>query len=171
MVRVQSRLPSFSLKETSFQTTEKLVETLTRFQKAQSHLFTGGFFFGRARISPLFYAMSGVAVVHRPGDTDELLCWLLAPIGFTEGDGACVPGGKSMNWFLSDTKTHGVAITLVPSKRRDATMNTPSNSSSVHQGFVDTDPELGLYDIRIFWLAALAAIVAVLAVAYFKMGY
>jgi len=50
-------------------------------------------------------------------------------------------------------------------------MNTPSNSSSVHPGFVDTDPELGLYDIRIFWLAALAAIVAVLAVAYFKMGY
>ncbi|MBP7646002.1 MAG: hypothetical protein KA751_04540 [Comamonas sp.] len=72
---------------------------------------------------------------------------------------------------MFDTKTHEVAITLVASKRRDAIKNTPSNSSSVHQGCMDTDPALGLYDTRIFWLAALAAIVAVLAVAYFKMGY
>ena len=50
-------------------------------------------------------------------------------------------------------------------------MNTSPNSSSVQQAFADTDPELGMYDIRVFWLAALAAMVAVLAVAYFKMGY
>ena len=34
-----------------------------------------------------------------------------------------------------------------------------------------SDPELGMYDIRIFWLAALVAMLAVLVVAYFKMGY
>lgn len=50
-------------------------------------------------------------------------------------------------------------------------MNTSPHSSSVTQAFVDTDPELGMYDIRVFWLAACVAIVAVLAVAYFKMGY
>ena len=33
------------------------------------------------------------------------------------------------------------------------------------------DPELGMYDIRIFWLAALVAMLAVLMVAYFKTGY
>ena len=37
--------------------------------------------------------------------------------------------------------------------------------------FVDVDPELGMYDIRVFWIAAVAATAAVLAVAYFKMGY
>lgn len=51
-------------------------------------------------------------------------------------------------------------------------MNTSVNSPGAHRGsYGNTDPELGMYDIRIFWLAALAATVAVLAVAYFKMGY
>lgn len=51
-------------------------------------------------------------------------------------------------------------------------MNTSVTSSSPRDsGHFGTDPELGMYDIRIFWLAALAATVAVLAVAYFKMGY
>lgn len=50
-------------------------------------------------------------------------------------------------------------------------MNQPQQISRVNYGLVDRDPELGMYDIRIFWLAALAAVVAVLAVAYFKMGY
>jgi len=60
---------------------------------------------------------------------------------------------------------------LDSSKSSTVAMNTSPNSSSVQQAFADTDPELGMYDIRIFWLAALAAMVAVLAVAYFKMGY
>lgn len=51
-------------------------------------------------------------------------------------------------------------------------MNTSANPQAGRDGhYLSTDPELGMYDIRIFWLAALAAIVAVLAVAYFKMGY
>lgn len=50
-------------------------------------------------------------------------------------------------------------------------MNPSTNSSGAPNGFADTDPELGMYDIRVFWLAALIAIAAVLAVAYFKMGY
>ena len=51
-------------------------------------------------------------------------------------------------------------------------MNTSANPQPGREGgFLSTDPELGMYDIRIFWLAALAATVAVLAVAYFKMGY
>jgi hypothetical protein len=53
-------------------------------------------------------------------------------------------------------------------------MNTSVNSTTSPRdggNFLSTDPELGMYDIRIFWLAALAATVAVLAVAYFKMGY
>lgn len=50
-------------------------------------------------------------------------------------------------------------------------MNTSPNSSTRTPIHVDTDPELGMYDIRIFWLAAAAATAAVLAVAYLKMGY
>jgi len=52
-------------------------------------------------------------------------------------------------------------------------MQTSHHSSVSRPVFIDTDtdPELGMYDIRIFWLAALLAVVAVLAVAYFKMGY
>ncbi|MNV73298.1 hypothetical protein D3C71_1664370 [compost metagenome] len=50
-------------------------------------------------------------------------------------------------------------------------MNTSHNASDAPYAFADADPEFGTYDIRIFWLAALAAVVAVLAVAYFKMGY
>ncbi|BEP96612.1 hypothetical protein KW843_06500 [Acidovorax sp. sif1233] len=50
-------------------------------------------------------------------------------------------------------------------------MNTPANSSRMQHVLVDTDPELGMYDTRVFWLAAVVATVAVLAVAYFKMGY
>ena len=50
-------------------------------------------------------------------------------------------------------------------------MHPSTNSSGAPHAFADTDPELGMYDIRIFWLAALMAIVAVLAVAFFKMGY
>ncbi|MBD9390719.1 hypothetical protein [Acidovorax sp. ACV01] len=50
-------------------------------------------------------------------------------------------------------------------------MKTSASSSRVQQGFVDADPELGMYDIRVFWLAAVASTMAVLVVAYFKMGY
>lgn len=50
-------------------------------------------------------------------------------------------------------------------------MNTSHNASDASQAYMDSDPDFGLYDIRIFWLAATAAVVAVLAVAYFKMGY
>lgn len=50
-------------------------------------------------------------------------------------------------------------------------MNSTSHTSGAPQFFTNTDPELGMYDIRVFWLAALIATVAVLAVAYFKMGY
>ncbi|MBU0749371.1 MAG: hypothetical protein KKB08_19020 [Gammaproteobacteria bacterium] len=51
-------------------------------------------------------------------------------------------------------------------------MNTSHNVSHPHNGLTaDSDPEFGMYDIQIFWLAALVAVVAVIAVAYFKMGY
>lgn len=50
-------------------------------------------------------------------------------------------------------------------------MNMSQNSSQASYGFADSDPELGMYDFRVFWLAALAAVLMVLAVAYFKMGY
>lgn len=50
-------------------------------------------------------------------------------------------------------------------------MNTSHNASDECYKFNDADPEFGSYDIRIFWLAAMAAVVAVLVVAYFKMGY
>lgn len=52
-------------------------------------------------------------------------------------------------------------------------MNTSQNPSDASYGYdpIDSDPEYGLYSIRIFWLAAAAAVVVVLAVAYFKMGY
>lgn len=50
-------------------------------------------------------------------------------------------------------------------------MNTPRNATEAPMGLVDTDPELGLYDVRVFWAAALVAMAAVLVVAYFKMGY
>lgn len=50
-------------------------------------------------------------------------------------------------------------------------MNTSHDASDAPYGFVDSDPGFGAYDIRIFWLAALVAVVAVLVVVYFKMGY
>lgn len=54
-------------------------------------------------------------------------------------------------------------------------MNISPVTSAVSQSLTPTDthsdPELGMYDIRIFWLAALVAMLAVLVVAYFKMGY
>ena len=52
-------------------------------------------------------------------------------------------------------------------------MNTSQNTSEASYPYsaMDSDPEYGLYSIRIFWLAAAASVVAVLAVAYFKMGY
>lgn len=50
-------------------------------------------------------------------------------------------------------------------------MNTSHNASDASRGYTDSDPDFGLYDIRIFWLAATAAVVAVLVVAYFKMGH
>lgn len=50
-------------------------------------------------------------------------------------------------------------------------MNTSHNASDASHGYMDSDRDFGLYDIRIFWLAATAAVVAVLSVAYFKMGY
>lgn len=46
-----------------------------------------------------------------------------------------------------------------------------SSKQAAAPHLIDTDPELGMYDIRIFWFAALAAVLAVLMVAYFKMGY
>ena len=74
------------------------------------------------------------------------------------------------HWFLSYNKKRlaGLPWTLL---RRLTIMHPSTNSSGAPHAFADTDPELGMYDIRIFWLAALMAIVAVLAVAYFKMGY
>lgn len=50
-------------------------------------------------------------------------------------------------------------------------MNTSHNASDAPYVLLDSDSEFGAYDIRIFWLAALAAVAAVLVVAYFKMGY
>ncbi|MFN4119161.1 hypothetical protein [Acidovorax sp.] len=51
-------------------------------------------------------------------------------------------------------------------------MNTTTHQAAhASAGYSETDPELGMYDIRIFWLAALAAVLMVLVVAYFKMGY
>lgn len=50
-------------------------------------------------------------------------------------------------------------------------MNMSQNTSHTSYGFSDSDPELGMYDFRVFWLAALVAMLMVLAVAYFKMGY
>ncbi len=51
-------------------------------------------------------------------------------------------------------------------------MNTTTHHpAQVSTNYSDTDPELGMYDLRIFWLAAFAAVLMVLAVAYFKMGY
>jgi hypothetical protein len=74
------------------------------------------------------------------------------------------------HWFLSYNKKSlaGLPWALL---RRPTIMTPSTNSSVAPHAFADTDPELGMYDIRIFWLAALMAIVAVLAVAYFKMGY
>ena len=50
-------------------------------------------------------------------------------------------------------------------------MNTSRNESDASHDYMDSDPDFGLYDIRIFWLAATAAVVAVRVVAYFKMGH
>ncbi|CAN7492819.1 hypothetical protein [Acidovorax sp. Leaf78] len=50
-------------------------------------------------------------------------------------------------------------------------MNISSNPQAAGQRVVDTDPEMGMYDIRVFWFAAFASVLAVLMVAYFKMGY
>lgn len=50
-------------------------------------------------------------------------------------------------------------------------MNVSTNPQAVGQHVVDTEPELGMYDIRVFWIAALIAVLAVLMVAYYKMGY
>ncbi|CAN7276498.1 hypothetical protein [Acidovorax sp. LjRoot117] len=50
-------------------------------------------------------------------------------------------------------------------------MNLSTNPQTSGHNVVDTDPEMGMYDIRVFWLAAFASVMAVLMVAYFKMGY
>ena len=50
-------------------------------------------------------------------------------------------------------------------------METPTHSPASRPTFFDTDPELGMYDIRVFWLAAAVSVLAVALVAYFKMGY
>ncbi|MFY3384831.1 hypothetical protein [Paracidovorax sp. MALMAid1276] len=52
-------------------------------------------------------------------------------------------------------------------------MNTPTppHVAPVRAGYSSADAESGMYDIRIFWLAALAAVLMVLVVAHFKMGY
>ena len=50
-------------------------------------------------------------------------------------------------------------------------MKSSTHNLSGPSGMFDTDPELGMYDIRIFWLAAFVSVLAVIAVAYFKMGY
>lgn len=50
-------------------------------------------------------------------------------------------------------------------------MNTSHNASDASHDYVGSDPDFGLYDIWTFWLAATVAVIAVLVVAYFKMGY
>jgi len=44
------------------------------------------------------------------------------------------------------------------------------NTSHYSPGMESTDPELGHGDLRVFWLAALVAILAVSAVVFFKMN-
>jgi|EndMetStandDraft_3_1072993.scaffolds.fasta_scaffold16989_3 hypothetical protein len=48
-------------------------------------------------------------------------------------------------------------------------MNTSQFSAGGYPGMHSTDPELGNGDLRVFWLAALIAILAVSAVVFFKM--
>ncbi|MCO4093220.1 MAG: hypothetical protein HEQ37_00890 [Acidovorax sp.] len=50
-------------------------------------------------------------------------------------------------------------------------METPAKAPASRPAFLDTDPELGMYDIRVFWLAAAVSVLAVAVLAYFKMGY
>ncbi len=50
-------------------------------------------------------------------------------------------------------------------------METPAKAPASRLAFLDTDPELGMYDIRVFWLAAAVSVLAVAVLAYFKMGY
>ena len=51
-------------------------------------------------------------------------------------------------------------------------MNTAENSHSVTRYVVQgsTDPELGLGDLRVFWLASVVAMLAVIAVVALKMN-
>lgn len=51
-------------------------------------------------------------------------------------------------------------------------MNTAENSHSVTRHVVQgsTDPELGLGDLRVFWLASVVAMLAVIAVVALKMN-
>lgn len=48
--------------------------------------------------------------------------------------------------------------------------NTSTLSTAGYPGADSTDPELGNGDLRVFWLAALIAILAVSAVVFFKMN-
>lgn len=50
-------------------------------------------------------------------------------------------------------------------------METPAQAPNSRPTFFDTDPELGMYDIRVFWCAAAISVLAVVVLAYFKMGY
>jgi hypothetical protein len=54
---------------------------------------------------------------------------------------------------------------------RGYTVETPAKAPASRPAFLDTDPELGMYDIRVFWLAAAVSVLAVAVLAYFKMGY
>lgn len=49
-------------------------------------------------------------------------------------------------------------------------MNTSHYSAGIPSGVESTDPELGNGDLRVFWIAALVAILAVSAVVFFKMN-
>ena len=84
---------------------------------------------------------------------------------------ASYAGSGTMDGCLSDTCLWAVAITSWLHSARVHIMNTSHNASNASPVYMDSDPDFGLYEVRIFWLAATAAVVAVLAVAYFKMGY
>lgn len=49
-------------------------------------------------------------------------------------------------------------------------INTSQYSSGSYSAADSTDPELGNGDLRVFWIAALIAILAVSAVVFFKMN-
>lgn len=76
------------------------------------------------------------------------------------------------DWRLSDSGAPAPPVPLRLHREPGVlAMNVSTNPQAVGQHVVDTEPELGMYDIRVFWIAALIAVLAVLMVAYYKMGY